>query len=73
MMALVTYRLEITLEVPREGVLPEIELIRGERRLGHLESLRSDVDVLEAERVRKVDERQGYEVSIETLWGETRQ
>ena len=41
-----TYRLEFALEISGEGILPEIDLV-GELCLGDLESLRSNVDVLE--------------------------
>lgn len=67
-MALFTYRFEIALELSRKSVLPEIDLI-GELCLGDLESLRSDVDVLEAKLARQVDEGQRNKISIETLGG----
>ena len=63
---LLTHRFEITVEVSRESVLPEIDLI-GELCFGHLESLRSDVHVLKAKLVRKMDEGQRNVISIETL------
>jgi len=50
-----THRFEIPLEISRESVLPEINLV-GEFCLGDVESLGSNVDVLESKIVRKVDE-----------------
>ena len=49
-----THRFEIALERSRKRVLPEIDLV-GELSLGNLKRLRSNVDVLEAKFVRKVD------------------
>lgn len=50
-----TYRFEVTLEMSGESVLPKVDLV-GKLSLGDLESLRSNVDVLEAKLVRKVDQ-----------------
>ena len=51
---MVTYRLEITLKVSRETILPEIDPFR-ELCLSNLERLGGNVDVLEAKVVRQVD------------------
>lgn len=51
---MMTYRLEISLEVSRESILPEIDLVR-KLCLGNLECLGSNVDVLESKVVRQVD------------------
>lgn len=70
-MALLTYRFEITIEISREGILPEIDLI-GELCLSHLESFRSDVDVLGAKLICKVYKRQRDVIYVNALGRETR-
>ena len=63
-----TCRFEIALKVPRESILPEIDLVR-EFCPGNLERFRSNVDVLEAKTVRQVDKGQWNEITVETLQG----
>ena len=53
-MAVVTYRMEVSLKVFGESILPELDPVR-ELCLGDLECLGSNVDVLGAEVVRQVD------------------
>ena len=63
---MLAYRFEISLERTRESILPEIKLV-GEFSLSDLESLGSNVDVLEAEFVCKMNEGQRNKIAIETL------
>ena len=64
--AVLTYRLKVTLEIPGKSVLPEIDLV-GELCLGNIEGLGSNVDVLETELVGQVNKGQWNDIVIETL------
>lgn len=68
---MLAYRLEVALEVSGQRILPEIYLI-GELCLGHFESLGSDMDVLKAIFVRKMNKGQRNVIGIEALDGSVR-
>lgn len=53
---MLTYRLEFSLEITRESILPEFDLL-GELSHGNPEGLGSNMNVLGTKLVCKMDER----------------
>ena len=63
---LLAYRFEVSLKIPRKGILPEFDLI-GELGLGNIESLGGNVNVLGAKIVCEMNKGQGNDTVVETL------
>ena len=66
--SILTYRLEVPLQISRKGVLPKCYLI-GELGLGDGESFGRDVNGLGAKLICEMNKGQGNNVAVDTLSG----